>query len=72
MPVHPIMFTQDRDALPPSAAEKFAPAQKGIRVGFGSSTTRALISDVYGLEVLSTFGILHPSLIRSTQPVIAL
>ena len=61
VPVHQIMFTSDRDALPPPAAEEIRSRAGGdpYRMWF-LDDARALISDVYGLEVLRAFDILRP------------
>ena len=60
VPVHQIMFTSDRDALPPPAAEEIRSRAGGdpYRMWF-LDDARALISDVYGLEVLTAFDILQ-------------
>jgi hypothetical protein len=62
VPVHQIMFTPDGDAVPPP------PAAQEIRSSAGGDPyrmwllddTRALIRDVYGLEVLRAFDIIRP------------
>jgi mannosyltransferase OCH1-like enzyme len=61
VPVHQIMFTRDRDALPPHAAEEIRSRAGGdpYRMWF-LEDARALISDVYGLEVLRAFDTLQP------------
>jgi len=61
VPVHQIMFTNDRDALPPPAAEEIRSHAGGdpYRMWF-LDDARALISDVYGLEVLTAFDTLRP------------
>lgn len=61
VPVHQIMFTSDRDALPPAAAEEICSRAGGdpYRMWF-LDDARALISGVYGLEVLRAFDILQP------------
>ncbi len=61
VPVHQIMFTSDRDALPTPAAEEIRSRVGGdwYRMWF-LDDARGLISDVYGLEVLRAFDILRP------------
>lgn len=61
VPVHQVMFTADRDALPPPAAEEVRSRAEGgpYRMWF-LDDARALIGDVYGLEVLRAFDILRP------------
>ena len=61
VPVHQIMFTPERDALPPPAAEEIRSSAGGgpYRMWF-LDDARALIRDVYGLEVLRAFDILRP------------
>ena len=61
VPVHQIMFTYDRDALPPPAAEEIRSraGEDRYRMWF-LDDARALISDVYGPEVLRAFDILQP------------
>jgi Glycosyltransferase sugar-binding region containing DXD motif len=61
VPVHQIMFTPDRDALPPPAAEEIRSRAGGdpYRMWF-LDDARALINDVYGLEVLRAFDIIQP------------
>lgn len=61
VPIHQVMFTNDRNAQPPSATER-------IRSGAGGTPykmwfldeTRTLIGDVYGREVLNAFDTLQP------------
>jgi len=61
VPVHQIMFTSDRDALPPPAAEEIrSRAGADLYRMWCLAEARALISDVYGLEVLRVFDILRP------------
>jgi Glycosyltransferase sugar-binding region containing DXD motif len=61
VPVHQIMFTHDRDALPPPAAEEIRSRAGGDPYRMWLlDDARALISDVYGLEVLRTFDTLRP------------
>lgn len=61
VPVHQVMFTLDRDALPPPAAEEIRSRTGGnlYRMWF-LDDARALIGDVYGPEVLSAFDTLRP------------
>ena len=61
VPVHQIMFTPDRDALPPPAAEEIRSRAGGdpYKMWF-IDEARTLISDVYGPEVLRAFDILRP------------
>jgi mannosyltransferase OCH1-like enzyme len=61
VPVHQVMFTPDRDALPPSEAEEIRSraGEDPYRMWF-LDEARALIGDVYGPEVLRTFDILRP------------
>jgi hypothetical protein len=60
VPVH-LMFTSDRDALPPLAAVEIRSRAEGdpYRMWF-LDDARAPISDVYGLELLRAFDILRP------------
>lgn len=61
VPVHQVMFTLDSDALPPPAAQEIR-----SRVGeefyrlWSLCDTRTMISDVYGIDVLSAFDSLRP------------
>ncbi len=61
VPVHQVMFTPDRDALPPPAAEEIRSRAGGdpYRMWF-LDDARALIGDVYGPEVLDAFDSLRP------------
>jgi mannosyltransferase OCH1-like enzyme len=61
VPVHQIMFSSDRDAPPPPAAAEIRSRAGGdpYRMWF-LDDARALIGDVYGLEVLRAFDILRP------------
>ena len=61
VPVHQVMFTADRDALPPAEAEEIRSRAGGdlYRMWF-LDDARALIGDVYGHEVLGAFDILRP------------
>lgn len=61
VPVHQIMFTYDRDALPPPAAEEIRSRAGGdpYRMWF-LDDARALIGDIYGLDVLRAFNTLRP------------
>jgi mannosyltransferase OCH1-like enzyme len=61
VPVHQVMFTPDRDALPPPAAEEIRSRAGGnpYKMWF-LDDARTLIGDVYGSEVLSAFDILRP------------
>jgi hypothetical protein len=61
VPVHQIMFTPDRDALPAPAAEESRSRAGGnpYRMWF-LDDARAVISDLYGLEVLTAFDTLRP------------
>ena len=61
VPVHQIMFTPDRDALPSPAAEesRSCAGRNPYRMWF-LDDARAVISDLYGLEVLTAFGTLRP------------
>jgi len=61
VPLHQIMFTPDRDALPPPAAQEICSSAGGnpYRMWF-LDDARTLIRDVYGLEVLKAFDILRP------------
>lgn len=61
VPVHQIMFTPDRDALPPPAAEEIRSRAGGdLYRMWVLDDARALIGDVYGPEVLTAFDILRP------------
>lgn len=61
VPIHQIMFTSDRDALPPASALKIRSQAGGDLYRMWSlDDARALISDVYRLEVLKAFDILRP------------
>jgi hypothetical protein len=61
VPVHQIMFTCDRDALLPLAAQEIRSNAGGNPYRMWSlEDARGLIRDVYGLEVLSAFDILRP------------
>jgi mannosyltransferase OCH1-like enzyme len=66
VPVHQMMFTSDRDALPPLAAEEIRSGAGGdpYRMWF-LDDARALIGDVYGPDVLSAFDILRPFAYKS-------
>jgi hypothetical protein len=61
VPVHQIMFTSDRDVLSPPAAQEIRSRAGGdpYRLWF-LDDARALIRDVYGLEVLKAFDDLRP------------
>ena len=60
VPVHQIMFTIDRDALPPPAAEEIRSRAGGDPYRMWLlDDARALIGDVYGLEVLRAFDTLR-------------
>jgi hypothetical protein len=61
VPVHQIMFTPDRGALPPPAAEeiRFRAGGDPYRMWF-LDDARELIGDVYEPEVLTAFDILRP------------
>ena len=61
VPVHQIMFTSDRDALPPPAAEaiRFRAGRNSYRTWF-LDDARALISELYEPEVLMAFDTLRP------------
>jgi mannosyltransferase OCH1-like enzyme len=61
VPVHQVMFTPDRDALPPLAAEEIRSRAGGDPYRMWLlDDARTLIGDVYGPEVLSAFDILRP------------
>ena len=61
VPVHQIMFTSHRDALPPPGAEQIRSRAGGDPYKIWVlDDTRELIGDVYGLEVLNAFDILRP------------
>jgi len=61
MPVHQIMFTSDRDAVPPPAAEEVRSSAGGDPYRLWLlDDTRVLIGDVYGPDVLSAFDNLLP------------
>lgn len=61
IPVHQIMFTYDRDALPPPAAQKIRSSAGGNPYRMWLlDDTRELIRDAYGLEVLRAFDTLRP------------
>ena len=61
VPVHQTMFTSDRHARPPRAAEDIRSRAGGApyRMWF-LDDARALIGDVYGPDVLSAFDTLRP------------
>jgi hypothetical protein len=61
VPVHQIMFTSDRDALPPPAAGEIRARAGGDPYRMWLlDDARALINDVYGREVLRAFDTLQP------------
>jgi hypothetical protein len=61
VPVHQIMFSQDRNALPPAAAEEIRSSAGGTPYRLWLlDDTRTLIGSVYGAEVLQAFDILQP------------
>jgi Glycosyltransferase sugar-binding region containing DXD motif len=61
VPVHQIMFTHHRDAPPPPAAQEIRSRAGGDPYRMWLlDDARALIGDVYGLEVLSAFDNLRP------------
>ena len=61
VPVHQIMFTSDRGALPPPAAQEIRSSAGGNPYRMWLlDDARALIGDVYGLEVLRAFDVLQP------------
>ena len=61
VPVHQIMFTPDRNATPPAAAQEIRSRAGGdpYRMWF-LDDARTLIGDVYGLEALTAFDVLRP------------
>ena len=61
VPVHQIMFTPDRNALLPPAAQEIRTNAGGTpyKIWF-LDDTRSLIGDVYGREVLKAFDTLRP------------
>lgn len=61
VPIHQVMFTLDRDAVPPPAAQEIGANAGGNPYRLWSlDDTRELIGDVYGAEVLGAFDILRP------------
>lgn len=61
VPIHQVMFTLDRDAVPPPAAQEICATAGGNPYRLWSlDDTRELIGDVHGSEVLGAFDILRP------------
>lgn len=61
VPMHQVMFTPDRDAVPPPAAQEISTTAGGNPYRLWSlDDTRELIGDVYGPGVLRAFDLLRP------------
>jgi hypothetical protein len=59
--MHQIMFTPDRDAVPPPAAQEISSTAGGNPYRLWSlDHARELIADAYGAEVLTAFDLLRP------------
>lgn len=60
VPVHQIMFSSDREAVPPPAAEKIRSFAGDLYRLWLLEDARSMIRDIYGAEVLEAFDALRP------------
>lgn len=60
VPVHQIMFSSDREAVPPPAAEKIRSFAGDLYRLWLLEDARSMIRDIYGVEVLEAFDALRP------------